>query len=92
MCRNIKTIYNFDPPATETEIRDAAVQFVRKISGFRTPSHINTPAFAHAVDRISSDIRILLSELQTGTPPKHRDTEILKARERAKKRFGSKAV
>ncbi len=92
MCRNIKTIYNFDPPATQTEIREASLQFVRKISGFHTPSHANAAAFSHAIDRISSDIQALLQELKTTAAPKNRDSERQKLHEQALKRFGPKAV
>ena len=90
MCRNIKTIYNFDPPATDTEIRDAALQFVRKVSGFRIPSKTNTFAFTQAVNRISSDITELLQQLKTTAPPKNRDAEMQKLHQRAVKRFGQK--
>lgn len=90
MCRNIKTLYNFDPPATDAEVRDAALQFVRKISGVREPSAANTRAFIHAVNEIASDTAILLHSLTTTAAPKNRETETMKLRKRAAKRFGSK--
>lgn len=90
MCRNIKTLYNFDPPATEAEIRDAALQFVRKISGIRTPSTANTRAFTRAVDHVSSGTMTLLQTLKTSSAPKNRETETMKLRMRSAKRFGTK--
>ncbi len=83
MCRNIKTLYNFDPPATEDEIRAAALQYVRKVSGYRKPSRANEAAFAAAVDEIAAATGRLLNALETGAPPKNRDEEAAKARARA---------
>lgn len=88
MCRNIKTLYNFDPPATAEEIRDAALQFVRKVSGFRQPSHENQKAFDDAVAMISGDAQVLLASLKTNSKPKNREREAEKATERSVKRFG----
>ena len=88
MCRNIKTLYNFDPPATEEEIRAAAVQFVRKISGFKAPSKINEQAFERAVQEIASASGKLLDSLQTAAKPKNREEEAAKARARSAARFG----
>ena len=80
MCRNIKTLYNFDPPATEEEIRSAALQYVRKISGFHKPSKANEAAFIAAVDAISAASSKLLRSLDTNAPPKSRATEAARAR------------
>jgi len=88
MCRNIKTLYNFDPPATEREIRLASEQFVRKLSGFSHPSEINQAAFEKAIDEISHTSYHLLSSLSTNSKPKNREEETAKAHERAIKRFG----
>jgi hypothetical protein len=82
MCRNIKTLYNFEPPATEEEIREAAVQFVRKLSGFTKPSVVNQKAFETAVAMISKDAQVLLESLRTDSQPKNREEEAKKARER----------
>ena len=90
MCRNIRTLYNFKPPATDEEIDAAAVQFVRKISGFTKPSMANTVVFDEAVDEISSASRKLLASLTTKAPPKDREVEAAKARERNRRRFGVK--
>lgn len=87
MCRNIKTLYNFDPPATEEEIRASAVQFVRKLSGFAHPSKANEEAFNRAVEEVSDAARRLLSALETGSPPRNREVEAAKARERSRARF-----
>jgi hypothetical protein len=87
MCRNIKTLFNFEPPVTEDEIRAAALQFVRKVSGFNTPSKANEAAFFAAVDEIAAVSRRLLSSLETNTPPKNRAEEVAKARVRAARRF-----
>lgn len=87
MCRNIKTLHNFAPPATEEEIRASAVQFVRKLSGFTNPSKANEHAFNRAVDRVTVATRELLDGLVTQAPPRDRDVEGAKARERAKLRF-----
>lgn len=89
MCRNIRTLYNFDPPATEEEIRAAALQYVRKISGFTKPSRANEEAFEHAVDAVAATSEQLLSQLQTTTPPKDREGEAAKARARAAQRFAA---
>ena len=88
MCRNIRTLYNFEPPATEDEVRVAAVQYVRKISGFATPSAANEVAFARAVDEIARASSVLLGELVTTAGPKNRVTEAAKAHARAVRRFG----
>lgn len=87
MCRNIRTLYNFDPPATEDEIRAASLQFVRKISGFNAPSKANEAAFRSAVDEVAASAAKLLAALQTSSPPRDRDVEAEKARERSKARF-----
>lgn len=91
MCRNIKTLHNFDPPATEEEVRAAALQFVRKISGSAKPSKANEAAFARAVDEVAATSLRLLGELVTTAPPRNREAEAAKARERAEKRFGAAA-
>ena len=88
MCRNIRTLYNFEPPATEDEVHAAALQYVRKISGFNTPSRVNETAFAHAVERVASISNELLDALVTKAPSKDREVEALKAKARAAKRFG----
>jgi hypothetical protein len=87
MCRNIRTLFNFEPPATEEEIRASALQFVRKLSGFTNPSRANKAAFHRAVDEVSQAARRLLGALETASPAKDRDTEAIKARARAKERF-----
>jgi hypothetical protein len=87
MCRNIKTLFNFETPATEEEIHDAALQFVRKLSGFNTPSKSNEAAFNTAVEAIAMISRNLLDTLETTAPPKNRAEEIAKARVRNLKRF-----
>lgn len=89
MCRNIKPLFNFDPPATKTEIDDATLQFVRKISGFSKPSEVNQKAFDHALADISHSVYHLLNSLETKAEPKNREEEAKKAHERAIKRFGS---
>src|SRR5690606_14282897 len=86
MCRNIKTLYNFEPPVTEDEIRAAALQYVRKISGFNKPSKANEAAFHAAVDEIAAVSRTLLSALETNAPPRDRDTEAAKAQIRGVRR------
>jgi hypothetical protein len=91
MCRNIKTLFNFDPPATDDEIRAASLQFVRKLSGFNKPSQLNQPAFDCAVDAVSEVAHALLSSLSTSASPRDREVEAAKARERAAKRFGPRA-
>jgi hypothetical protein len=88
MCRNIKPLFNFDPPATDEEIRAAALQFVRKISGSTRPSRVNELAFDSAVDQIAVVTRRLLDELESTAPPKDREVEAAKARERSRQRFG----
>jgi hypothetical protein len=89
VCRNIKVLYNFEPPATEDEIRAAASQYVRKISGFTTPSAVNRDAFERAVDEVARASATLLGALVTNASPKDRDAEAAKAHERALRRFGS---
>ena len=88
MCRNIKTLFNFDPPVTDDEIRAAALQFVRKLSGFNKPSRVNEPAFLVAVDEVTTASRKLLRSLETTAPPKNREEEAAKAKARAAVRFG----
>ena len=87
MCRNIKPLFNFEPPVTEDEIRAAALQFVRKVSGFNTPSNANEAAFLAAVDEIAAASRRLLNALETNAPPKSRAEAVAKARARAAQRF-----
>jgi hypothetical protein len=89
MCRNIKTLHNFAPPATEDEIRASAIQFVRKLSGFAHPSKANEAAFDLAVERVSSAARELLDGLVTHAPPRSREEEERKAKERGRARFGA---
>ena len=89
MCRNIKTLYNFDPPVNDEEIHAAALQFVRKISGFNKPSKANQAAFLTAVDEITAISKKLLDSLETNAPAKNREEEIAKARARAVTRFSS---
>ncbi len=89
MCRNIRTLYNFDPPASEAEIRAAAIQYVRKISGFNKPSQANEAAFARAIDAVAQVSAELLSELQTTAPAKDREVEAAKARARSAQRFAA---
>jgi hypothetical protein len=91
MCRNIKTLFNFDPPVTEEEVRAASLQFVRKISGFTKPSKGNEPAFLAAVDEMASISNRLLHSLETNAPPKNREEEAAKAKARAAQRFGTPA-
>ena len=88
MCRNIRTLFNFEPPAGDDEVRAAALQFVRKISGFTAPSKANAPAFDRAVDEVSEAARRLLASLATTTPARDRATEAEKARARSRERFG----
>jgi hypothetical protein len=88
MCRNIKTLFNFEPPASREEIHASALQFVRKLSGFNKPSAANAAAFNRAVSDVSDIAKRLLEELQTNAPPRDRDIEAEKARERNKVRFG----
>jgi hypothetical protein len=87
MCRNIRTLFNFEPPATEDEIRASALQFVRKLSGFAKPSRANEAAFNLAVDEVSEAAHRLLSSLETTSPAKNREEEATKARERSRLRF-----
>ena len=87
MCRSIRTLFNFDPPASEDEIRDAARQFVRKLSGFGRPSRANEAAFDAAIDEVADTSRRLLASLATNRPPRDRETEALAARERGRQRF-----
>jgi hypothetical protein len=87
MCRNIRTLFNFEPPATEDEIHASALQFVRKLSGFAKPSHANEAAFARAVDEVTAAARRLLASLETASPARNREVEANKARARAKARF-----
>jgi hypothetical protein len=87
MCRNIRTLFNFEPPATEDEIRASALQFVRKLSGFAKPSQANAAAFDRAVDDVADAARRLLGALETSSPAKDRDVEAAKARERSRARF-----
>jgi hypothetical protein len=88
MCRNIKTLFNFEPPATEQEIRAASLQFVRKLSGFNKPSQVNEAAFNRAVEDVTAVARTLMESLSTHAPPRYREIEAIKARERSKLRFG----
>jgi len=90
MCRNIKTLFNFEPPATEEEIRAASLQFVRKLSGFNTPSKANQAAFDRAVDEVSAAASVLLASLITLADPRNREVEAERARARAAVRFGQK--
>ena len=87
MCRNIRTLFNFEPPATEDEIRASALQFVRKLSGFNAPSRANAPAFERAVDEVTEAARRLLDSLATNAPARDRETEAEKARARARERY-----
>ncbi len=89
MCRNIKTLFNFDPPATDDEIRAASLQFVRKLSGFNKPSQANEEAFNHAIDEVTAVAHNLLDSLVTNAEPHNREIEAQRAHERAIKRFGS---
>ncbi len=89
MCRNIKTLFNFDPPATDDEIRASAQQFVRKLSGFAKPSRANEAAFDLAVEDVAAVARRLVDSLETSAPKRDREVEATRARERAAKRFGT---
>lgn len=91
MCRNIRTLFNFQPPATELEIRDASLQFVRKLSGFNVPSRANEAAFERAVEQVAASARELIGSLVTTAQPRDRETEALKARARSAARFGRPA-
>lgn len=90
MCRNIKTLYNFSPPATESEVRASALQFVRKLSGMNSPSKANEEAFNRAVEQVASAAEQLLASLVTMAPPRDRETEAAKARTRNEARFGTR--
>ena len=92
MCRNIKTLHNFAPPATEAEIRASAIQFVRKLSGFSRPSKANEDAFERAVEKVTEAAQELLASLVTNAPPRDRETEAAKARARAADRFPAQAA
>ena len=89
MCRSIKTLFNFDPPASDEEIRASAIQFVRKLSGFKCPSKANELAFDAAVDKVEVATRELIDALVTSAPPKNREMEVVKAKVRSKKRFST---
>jgi hypothetical protein len=88
MCRNIKILFNFDPPATDDEIRAASLQFVRKLSGFAKPSKSNEAAFDLAIEEVAKTARVLIDSLVTNAPPRDREEEAQKAKERSLKRFG----
>jgi hypothetical protein len=88
MCRNIKTLANFEPPATDDEVRASALQFVRKLSGTTRPSRANAAAFDRAVDEVTDTARRLLASLETSAPPRDREREAERARERSRRRFG----
>ena len=88
MCRNIKTLFNFEPPATELEIRDASLQFVRKLSGLNLPSQANREAFDRAVEEVAASARTMIAVLVTNAPPRTRETEAERARQRNLARFG----
>lgn len=90
MCRNIRTLFNFEPPATELEIRDASLQFVRKLSGFNVPSKANEEAFEKAVEEIAASARTLIGSLVTRAEPRQREVEAAKARGRSMARFGAR--
>jgi len=89
MCRNIHTLFNFEPPATEHEVQDAALQYVRKVSGFTKPSQANEAAFEQAVEEVAAATNRLLAELVTNAPPKDREVEAARKRERSAKRFAA---
>jgi hypothetical protein len=89
MCRNIKTLFNFEPPATELEIRDASLQFVRKLSGFTVPSQANEAAFERAVQEVAASARTLIASLVTKAEPRNREVEAARARARSAARFGA---
>ena len=90
MCRNIKTLFNFEPPATELEIRDASLQFVRKLSGFSVPSRANAEAFDRAVEQVAASARTLIESLVTNAEPRDREIEAERARARSAARFGAR--
>ncbi len=89
MCRNIRPLFNFDPPVTDEEIRAAALQYVKKLSGFQKPSKVNEAAFIKAVDKVAAASRSLLDSLETNAPPRNREQEAAKAKARAAKRFAA---
>jgi len=89
MCRNIRTLFNFEPPATELEIRDASLQFVRKLSGFNVPSKANEAAFNRAVEEVAAATRVLIRSVTTNAEPRDREVEAARARARAAERFGA---
>ena len=89
MCRNIRTLFNFDPDATDEEVRAASLQFVRKLSGFTAPSRANAAAFDRAVDEVTAAARRLIDSLSTSAPPRNRDEDAARARERSRRRFGA---
>src|SRR5437762_13501700 len=89
MCRNIRTLFNFEPPATEDDLRASALQFVRKLSGFTHPSKANEPAFERAVDEVAETARRLIASLQTSSPARDREIEAAKAKARARERFAT---
>jgi len=89
MCRNIKTLFNFDPPVTDEEVRAASLQFVRKLSGFKKPSKANEAAFLTAIDEVAGAAKRLLHSLETTAPPRNREEEAAKAKARAATRFGA---
>ena len=91
MCRNIRTLFNFDPPATDDEVRAASLQFVRKLSGFTAPSKANEEAFAHAVEDVFLVARRLVDSLQTSSPARNREVEAVKAKARSAERYGPPA-
>lgn len=91
MCRNIRTLFNFDPPATDDEIRAASLQFVRKLSGFTAPSKVNAEAFDRAIDEVAGAARRLIDSLTTTSPARDRDEWAARARERAAERYGTKS-
>jgi hypothetical protein len=89
MCRNIKPLFNFDPPVTDHEIRDASLQFIRKVSGYNRPAKANEAAFERAVDRVAAATKELLDALVTAAPHRDREVEAARARERARQRYGA---
>ena len=90
MCRNIKTLFNFEPPATELEIRDASLQFVRKLSGFNVPSKANEEAFERAVEEVAASARRMIASLVTTAEPRNREVEAARAKARSLERFGAR--
>ncbi len=92
MCRNIRSLYNYDPPTTEQEVREASLQYVRKISGMTKPARVNEEAFARAVETVAAASSQLLADLVTSAPPRDREREIARARERAAARYGERGA